>query len=341
MIVNQFPDRTITVNGEKHLYFGGTSYLGMATHTAFQQILTRNLLKWGSFYGSSRNSNIKLDIYPKFEDYFTNLTLTEDSLVVASGTLAGRLVIDCLLNEFDAFFHYPKTHPAILAQNSQPLFKNGILHPNIKNGIEKKIIITVDAILSGEVTPTNFSFLDEIPKNTQVTLVIDESHTLGLLGENVGGISSTINHSIITRKIMVSSLGKALGLAGGIISSDKKFIQKIQKMTAFVSSSSANPAYLAAFLEARHIYKQQQTKLTDNLLFIDKHLKKHSTYNFNKLYPVIYTQNNTVFTELLANKIIITSFKYPTYKNNMNRIVITANHTKEDLLQLLNVLNKF
>lgn len=338
MVVNQFPDRTIVLDNKELLYFGGTSYLGMATNVEFQQILAKSLLKWGSAYGSSRNSNIKLSVYDEFERYFADFTTSESSLVVSSGTLAGRLVIDFLLEKGGDFYHYPKTHPAVLAENSLPLFKNGALHSNIKNGSAKKIVITTDAILGGETETTNFNFLDEIPNSTNVTLVIDESHTLGLVGKNGNGVYPLINHPVINRKIMVSSLGKALGLACGIVASDFNFINDLKQRATFVSSSGANPAYLCSFLKASSIYKKQFIKLINNLNFIERHLNKGTNYRFNSKYPVIYSEKDNISNKLLEKGIVITSFKYPTYKNIMNRIVITANHTFEDLEQLIKFL---
>ncbi len=67
MIVNEFPDRIITVDGVEYLYFGGTNYLGMSTNPEFQHILLESIKKWGTAYGSSRNSNVKLSIYETAE----------------------------------------------------------------------------------------------------------------------------------------------------------------------------------------------------------------------------------------------------------------------------------
>ena len=38
MIVEKFPDREIIINNKTYLYFGGTSYLGMATNSEFQEM---------------------------------------------------------------------------------------------------------------------------------------------------------------------------------------------------------------------------------------------------------------------------------------------------------------
>ena len=50
MMVNEFPDRKILVDGVEYLYFGGTNYLGMTTNLAFQAILFESIKKWGTAY---------------------------------------------------------------------------------------------------------------------------------------------------------------------------------------------------------------------------------------------------------------------------------------------------
>lgn len=339
IIVDEFPDREITVNGEKYLYFGGTSYLGMATNTKFQEIISESLKKWGSFYGSSRNANVKLAIYDKFENYFAEYLGTENALAVSSGTLAGKMVIDYLSKTQENFFHFPKTHPAVLSQNSLPLFIGDRLHPQLQNDIPKSIVITVDAILPLEIAPVSFNFLNEISSQKKITLVVDESHSLGVIGKLGEGIFSLIPSEKLHRKIMIASLGKGLGLSGGIIASDKKFIDGIRAEPVFISSSGANPAYLEAYMKGHHLYEKQLHLLTQNLNFLDKILTPKNDFQFNKAYPVIYANCDEVYKSLLKEKMVIARFKYPTYKNYLSRIVITANHTKADLEKLASVLN--
>lgn len=339
MIVQEFPNREISVKQDQYLYFGGTSYLGMASNKEFQEHIFKGLKKWGTFYGSSRSANIQLAIYDEAERYFSIFLETEESLTVSSGTLAGKMVIDYLSKTTIKFFHYPKTHPAILHPNSLPLFLDGKINPVLQNNILEDIVITTDAILALETKPTSFDFLDEISHQKKITLVIDESHSLGIIGKQGNGVFSSINSKKLHRKILISSLGKAFGLSGGIIASDKFFIEKIRIEPVFISSSGANPAYLEAFLKSKHLYKNQRKLLFNNLSFLDTILKTNTNFQFNKKYPALYSTGDILHKKLLLNKIIIARFKYPTYKNYMNRIVITANHTKSDLEKLSNIIN--
>ena len=70
----------------------------MATQNEFQKILSNNVRKWGTSYGSSRNSNVKLSIYGKFESNFSDDIGAQDSAAVSSGMLAGKFVIEMKSN---------------------------------------------------------------------------------------------------------------------------------------------------------------------------------------------------------------------------------------------------
>ncbi|WP_034042511.1 aminotransferase class I/II-fold pyridoxal phosphate-dependent enzyme [Wocania ichthyoenteri] len=338
MIVESFPDRTVLINKKEYLYFGGTAYLGLPTHADFQNTLIKSITKWGSFYGSSRNSNIKLSIFDKAENLFSKQIGTEKSLTTSSGTLAGKLVLEYLSTTESTFYHYPKTHPAILHSKSLPLFENGTLHNNLVNDTKEKVVITVDAVLALEITPTVFNFLNDISSKKQITLLVDESHSLGILGKQGEGVFKTILNKNLKRKIMIASLGKALGLSGGVIASDVDFIDAIKNEALFISSSCANAAYLESYVLSQDIIKVQQEKLAANLNFLFEDLDLNDTFKFNKGYPVIYCNSKNIYDRLVEKGIIITNFKYPNYKGGMNRIVITANHTKQDLTKLKEVL---
>lgn len=339
MNVNQFPDRSIEINQEHYLYFGGTAYLGLPTNKAFQDLVVKNILKWGTTYGSSRNANIKVTAYENGETFLANYIKAEAVITISSGMLAGKLVIDELKKQTDTFFHFDDVHTAIQTDNSLPVFIDGKLHPGLLDDKVEKITILTDGVPSFKTNPIDLNVLFEIPKHKEITLLIDESHSLGILGQNGCGIYSDINLPI-KRKIMVSSLGKAFGLTGGVIASDTAFIEEIKKSEIFGSAAGMNPAFAQTLADASEIYPKQHQKLVENLHYIDQKLIKHDSIKFDKSYPLIYLKDKNVIDILEANKIIIASFKYKQNVDNLNRIVVTANHLKEDLDKLTNILNQ-
>ena len=340
MKVNQFPDRTIEINNEDYLYFGGTAYLGLPTHAEFQELIIKNILQWGTAHGSSRSANIQLSAYEEGERFLADFIKADAALTVSSGMLAGKLVVEILIPETDLFFHFPDTHTAIKVSNSLPVFIGNKLNPRLLDNTTEKITILTDSVPSFHIKPINLTILNSIPSNKEITLVIDESHSLGILGTNGCGIFSTINLPNIKRKIMLSSLGKAFGLTGGVIASDSEFINNMSIHNTFVSSAGMNAAFVQTMADAAAIYLQQHKKLKDNLNYINTHLIKNRAVLFDPEYPLIYPKIEGINEIFTVNKIIVTNFKYATDTKDLNRIVITANHKKEDLDTIIHLLNQ-
>lgn len=340
MKVNQFPDRIIQLNEEKYLYFGGTAYLGLPVNKAFQKLVVKNILRWGTTYGSSRNANVKLTAYDNGETFLAKHIKAEAVVTVSSGMLAGKLVIDELRKETDCFFHLLDIHPAIQTGSSLPFFIDTKINSRLLDAKVEKITILADSVPTFQTKVIDLSILKQISTYKEITLVIDESHSLGVLGDSGCGIFSSINLPI-KRKIMISSLGKAFGLTGGVIASDASFIRKIKQLDTFVSAAGMNPALVQTLEEASEIYKLQHQKLIKNLNFIHKHLIEKNAILFDKTYPLIYLEKDEINEILIKNNIIIAHFKYQEAAKNLNRIVITANHKKRDLKKIIAVLNKY
>ncbi|KQO32664.1 aminotransferase class I/II [Flavobacterium sp. Leaf82] len=338
MNVSQFPDRIIEIDHKHYLYFGGTAYLGLPTNKDFQELVINNIKKWGTTYGSSRSANIKLTAYENGEAFLANHIKAESAVTVSSGMLAGKMVIDELSKNTDCFFHFSDIHNAIKT-NSLPVFLNDEINPRLLDSNSERITILTDGVPSFQTKAIDLSVLAKIPNHKEITLVIDESHSLGILGKNGCGIYSEINLPI-KRKITVSSLGKAFGLNGGVIASDASFINQIKNLDTFISAAGMNPAFVQTLSDASNLYKIQHQKLLENLDYMDRKLLKNDTIKFDRNYPLIYLENENLIGKLKENKIIIANFKYQKNERNLNRIVITANHLHEDLDKLVNILNE-
>ncbi|WP_026728841.1 aminotransferase class I/II-fold pyridoxal phosphate-dependent enzyme [Flavobacterium denitrificans] len=340
MIVEKFPDRIIEVGQKQYLYYGGTAYLGLPTNAAFQDLVIQNILKWGTTYGSSRTANIQLDAYSAGENFMASHIGSESTVTVSSGMLAGKLVIEKLKKQTDCFYHLNEIHSAIQTKESLSVFVNEKLNNRLLDSKPEKITILTDGIPSFQTKPIDLSFINDISNHKEITLVIDESHSLGIVNNNGSGIYATVQFPI-KRKILVSSLGKAFGLTGGVIASDSDFITEIKELETFTSAAGMNPAFVQTLSDASEIYKIQHQKLLDNLNYIDSILIQNENIKFDKSYPLIYLLSKELVDALKNENIIIASFKYTKEAEPLNRIVITANHLKEDLDKLVGVLNEF
>lgn len=331
MVVNEFPDRKILVDGIEYLYFGGTNFLGITTNANFQNILFESIKKWGTAYGSSRNSNVKLSIYETAEKLLAKNIHSEAALTVSSGMLAGKLVVEYLSKTTNAMFHFPDAHPALRYPQSLPILVNGELNSKLFDKSISKIAVLTDAVPSQYVEPIDLNILHTIPKEIQINLVIDESNSFGILENDWHNSLKKENINIIK----VASLGKAIGISGGFIAGNQLLITEIQNQVSFIGAAGMNPAFLETYVNAQEIYALQKQKLQQNLHYIDTHFTNRAQFTYHHSYPIIYYDDELVSKKLLENKIIITSFKYTNALGKLNRIVITANHTIEDIKQLI------
>ncbi len=335
------PNTTAIIAGKEYLFFSGTSYLGVAMLPAFQELIFKNIKKWGISYGSSRNANLKLDIYQKGENYLCDFLNSEDAVTVSSGTLASQFALRSLHTFVDDFYHMPKAHPSILPEKSSPVFVDSALNSSLKEVENKTICIVTDAIAALETNPFSFDFLHQISATNTIYLLIDESHSLGVLGMHGNGISTTILSTKNLKTISVSSLGKAFGVNGGVIAGATDFINLIKKDPLFIASAGMSPAFLEVFIEGQTIYTSQREKLKENIAFVSDKLAHVKAISISKNYPVFFFKDAKIADYLYQRNILITSFYYPATTQKINRIVINANHTKEQLETLVENLIAF
>lgn len=341
MQLQKTPNTVVKIKDKDYLFFSGTSYLGIPMLPNFQKIVFQSIQQWGTCYGSSRNANIKLDVYKKGEQFFSNFLKTEDAVTVSSGTIAGQLALKSLHQKVDAFFYMPKTHPAILPKKAMPVFIDSAINSTLQNIKNNTICILADAIATLETTPFSFDFLNSIDSSNKIYILLDESHSLGILGKNGSGISTQISKKSPIEIVIVSSLGKAYGVNGGLIAGSKDFINSIKQHPVFIGCAGMSPAFLAAFLNAQDIYQTQAKKLLKNCTFLYEKIRHLKGIQISKNYPVFFFEDEKIADFLYNHQLLITSFYYASTDKKINRIVINANHSKQQLNLLIEKLILF
>ncbi len=101
------------------------------------------------------------------------------------------------------------------------------------------------------------------------------------------------------------------------------------------------PALAYAFIEGQAIYKQQLQKLQQNISDFICIAQEIGGITFYPHLPVFVLKRAWDQKRFDPYHIIISSFAYPIQSSGkINRIVINALHTKQDLFKLSCVLNK-
>lgn len=345
--IDHLPGRTITHEGRSYLFFSGTAYLGLPQHPTFQQLLVDAVARYGTTYGSSRNGNLRLSIYQEAEAKLAAMVGAPQALTVSSGMLAGQVVVNYLRAQNAAFIYGPNAHPAVwegpIVEVPTGSFADWAAQlPETLKACPTgpKIILTnsVDAVRS---TYYDFGWVSALPDDQPITLVVDDSHGLGVLNRGKG-IWPQIGPKPNINVIVTGSLAKGLGLPGGVIFGDADTLEGLRRTAFFGACSPMAPAYLNAFTQADALYVEGRERLRQNLLLAEKLLLPTGLFSHATGYPLFFTAHDGLYEFLLKRGIFVYSFSYPTPADRANtRIIISAFHTFEDIQTLANAVHEY
>ncbi|MDN3203878.1 aminotransferase class I/II-fold pyridoxal phosphate-dependent enzyme [Algoriphagus sediminis] len=343
--LDQKIDRIIRYEGKNYRYFSGTAYLGMGLLPPFKSALTEGMELLGLNHGQSRGNNVKLNIFQEFEDFFAQSAGAEEAIVMSSGYLAGSAALQSCSKSKDIWVA-PDTHPAILPNQLIPdstmsfeSWKQLCLE-KAERLAPQEILILGNAVDPLTSMIHDYSWLKAIGKKHSVTLIVDDSHAFGLIGQGIFGTYESLK-TLPAEVIVSGSLGKGLSLPAGIILCSEERQKKIHGLRMYGGASPCPPAYLYAFLKCQNIYVDQQKKLVQNVKLFSSLIEDINGINKSEDYPVFVFERDEWVEALEEAGFIVSSFHYPTVKDpRINRIIISAFHLPEDLELLSETLHK-
>ncbi len=343
-LLDQLPGRTITHENRDYLFFSGTAYLGLPQHPAFQQLVQAGMTRYGTAFGSSRNGNLQLGIYAEAEAKLAVFASAPAALTLSSGMLAGQVVVNWLRSQSNTFIYGPNAHPALWHEPVVELpgdtFADWVRQlpaqlRALPPGPVAILVNSVDAARSGYYA---FDWVRELPDNQAITLVVDDSHGLGVLGAAGGrgrGIYPQIPPKSGVRLLVTASLAKAMGLPGGVVLGDADMLTMLRQTAFFGGCSPMPPVFLDAFVRADALYVDCLDRLHENLKLAEKLLLPTGLFSHATGYPVFFTEQNDLYPFLLERGMFAYSFAYPTAADRpATRLIISAYHTFDDIQQL-------
>lgn len=337
--IQKIPGRTVQIKQDELLWFGGTSYLGIPHSIDFQLLVKNGFELHGANWGSSRNNPIQIGVFDEAETFLAEFTNVQSALTVSSGMLAGQLVLHFLKNKFKkaSIIYAPRVHPALWWSDYQPnsqsftQFVNGI-NKQVENNINDEIIIVADSVSSPHFEYYNFDWVKNLPQNKSIYLVIDDSHSLGIMGENGGGVYKSILKRENVNLIVVASLNKALGVPAGVILADNSVLEGIRKTAFFSGCSPMSPAFAYSCANAKAIYDSELLKLKANIDYFSGKISVLSQIGNLTGHPAFCFHQKGLHEYLLKYNIFVPSFGYPSPTDlPITRLVISSLHTTNDL----------
>lgn len=343
----------IKVNtGQEVLNFCANNYLGLSNNKELIQAAKDAMDARGFGVSSVRFICGTQDLHKQLEAAIAKFFGTEDSILYAACFDANGGVFEPLLNEQDAIISDSLNHASIidgvrLCKAVRYRYANADMAD-----LEKQLqaaqaqrfrIIVTDGVFSmdGNVAPMDKIY--ELAQKYDAMIMIDESHSAGVVGKTGRGTTELFNLRGKV-EIITGTLGKSFGGAiGGFTTGKKEIIDMLrQRSRPYLFSNSIPPAIAAAgikMFEMMDRTNELQDKLHANTDYFVVKMKAagfdikptQSSICAVMLYDAKLSQD--MAAKLLDEGIYVTGFYYPVVPKDLARIrvQISAGHEKEHL----------
>ncbi len=263
-------DTVVYINGKPVLMFGSNSYLGLTNHPKVKEAAIEATKRYGTGCAGSRFLNGTLDIHIQLEERLAKLIGKDAALCYSTGFQVNLGVVSVLAGRGDYIFLDELDHASII-EGSRLSFGKVMkyAHNNMKS-LENKLklcepdrvkLIVVDGIFSMEGDIVNLPELVKLADKYNASIMVDDAHSLGVLGSNGEG---TAAHFGLTHKVdlVMGTFSKSMASLGGFIAADNEVINFIKHNSrSLIFSASMTPASVATVNAALDIMESEPERI--------------------------------------------------------------------------------
>jgi len=305
-------------NNRTMIMLSSYDYLGLVGHPYIEAATVNAIKNYGTGTGGARMLAGTNQLHRQLEKKIVSFKGKPGALVCSSGYMANLAVISCIIQKKDRVLIDELAHRSLfdalnMAQVPFQKFKhNNPEHLKIllENQTDAdKTFIIIEGIYSMEGDICALPEIVELKKRHDAYIILDESHSFGLLGRNGRGVDEHFGISPDDIDIYTSALSKSIPSGGGFIAASEQTIIYLQHAaSAFVFSSAISPMNTAAALAGVEIIEKEGPerirKLYENADYLRRNLKRlgyNTGVSQSAIIPVII--GNTDRTLQLSAKL--------------------------------------
>lgn len=269
-IIESAQDTEVMLNGKKVLMFGSNSYLGLTNHPKIKEAAQWAIAKYGTGCAGSRFLNGTLDIHIELEERLARYVNKEASVLFSTGFQVNLGVLSSITGRNDYLILDEYDHASII-DGSRLSFSRTIKYShNNMDDLEQKLynlppdamkLIAVDGIFSMEGDIVKLPEIVELADKYGANIMVDDAHSLGVIGELGAG---TASHFGLDDKVdmIMGTFSKSLASLGGFIAGDKETVDFLKhKARSLIFSASMPPSAVASVISALDIIQAEPERI--------------------------------------------------------------------------------
>jgi glycine C-acetyltransferase len=252
-------DSKVRVRGRVMGMYASYSYLGLVGHPRINEAAKRAVDKFGTGTNGVRTLAGTLTIHDELEETIANFKHTEAAITYTSGYATNLTVISTLMGRGDYIFSDKLNHASIVdgclmsGAEFRRFRHNDMTHLEglLKNApADVAKLVIADSVFSMDGDIIDLPKMLELCKQYNAWLMIDEAHSVGVLGEKGTGIEEYFGLGDVI-DIKMGTLSKTIPSVGGYVAAKKDIITYLRHASrAYIFSAALPPAQAAAANEA-------------------------------------------------------------------------------------------
>ena len=343
------------INGKQVLSFCSNDYLGLANHPKIIERFSKAASLSGVGAGASHLITGHHKSHHALEEELAEFIGCERALLFSTGYMANLGVVSALSNRDSIVYEDRLNHASLIDAGiisraklkRYPHLNTEELDTKLTSEKKNSKLILTDGVFSMDGTITPAAKLQSIANKFSATLIIDDAHGIGVLGEHGKGCTERL---LKEDTILIGTLGKAFGTFGAFVAAKKEIVEWcIQKARTYIYTTALPPAVAEATRASLQLVREESWRREHLHHLIDIFKSKCAESNIpitssvTPIQPILFGSSEAAIkaSEFLLNKgILVSAIRPPTVPKNKARLRITfsATHTEEQINQLVDAL---
>jgi len=344
----------VSMQGRKVIMAGSNNYLGLTADPRVKEAAKKAIEKYGTGCSGSRYLTGTLDLHIELEEKLAKFLGKEAVLLFSTGFQTAQGIIPTLVRRGDYIISDKDNHACIVAGN---LIARGATvdllryKHNDMDDLERVLskipkdaskLLVSDGVFSTGGEIVDLPRLNELAKANNAKLLIDDAHSVGVIGKGGRGTASEFD-LVDEVDLTMGTFSKTFASLGGFVAGDAKVVDYIKHFApALIFSASPTPPSVAAAMAALDILEKEPERVGKLIANADRVRRGLMEAGFNVLegrtgiVPVIVGDDNialTMWRKLYDSGIFVNVFVPPGVPQGrqMMRTSYMATHENDQL----------
>jgi glycine C-acetyltransferase len=348
----------VVVNGREMGMYASYSYLGLVGHPRINAAARNAIDKYGTGTHGVRTLAGSLSLHKELEEIIAEFKGTEAAITYTSGYVTNLTVVSTLLGRGDYVISDKLNHASIVDGCLMSGAKFLRFRHNDMADLEERLqrieagatkLVVVDAVFSMDGDIIDFPKLVELCQKYRAWLMVDEAHSLGVLGKTGRGIEEHYGLPG-TIDIKMGTLSKTIPSVGGYIAGRKELIDFLRHTSrAYIFSAALPPAQTAAAMESFKVILDEPWRIEKLHTNTDQFIKGLQARGFDTMQtctaivPVLCGADEMAFSMTRAAQhegVFVLPVVSPAVPPGLARLraTVTAAHEADEIEQAMDVI---